>query len=486
MAWEPQLGPQTSAITANWCDELFFGGQRGGGKSDFQLGYQEDGALEYGQGWRGIMFRKSYPELEELQARAMEIFPGEGATYKSQPSGTHPFSNCWYWPNGATVQMRYIEHERDYGRYHGRQFTGISFDEVTEYASPVGLFKMLSCLRSASGVPCTVRLTGNPGGVGHAWVKQRYIDSGPPMLPYHDAETGLTRMFIPSRTEDNAILLRMDPDYKQRILAATQGNEALREAWLNGNWDIVAGAFFTEWAPSRHVTKPFEIPAQWGRFVSGDWGSARPFAFIWWAVVSDDHRIPDGRTLPRGALVAYREHYGCANDTYGNPIYNTGVKLPAEQVGRDLVSRSGADTMGVGVLDPACFASDGGPSIAERLHIGTDHKLLFRPADNTRIARRGALGGWDTVRSRLVGEAEERPMIVFFNSCAHSVRTLPIMQHDEKNIEDLNSDGEDHAVDAVRYACNSRPWAKPSEIKPAARFPQQMTINEIIKMHARN
>jgi hypothetical protein len=114
MVWEPQSGPQSSALLADWCDELFYGGERGGGKSDFQLGYQEDGALKDKGYHRGIMFRKTTPELEELQARACQIFPSSGAVYKTQPSADYPFSNCWYWPNGATTKMRYIEHARDY------------------------------------------------------------------------------------------------------------------------------------------------------------------------------------------------------------------------------------------------------------------------------------------------------------------------------------------------------------------------------------
>ena len=120
--WIPQRGPQLAALEAGWCDELFYGGSRGGGKSDFQLGYQEHGALTYADGHRGIMFRKTYPELEELQARALELFPKEGAVYKVQNSADYPFSNCWYWPSGATVKMRYIEREADYGRYHGHQY----------------------------------------------------------------------------------------------------------------------------------------------------------------------------------------------------------------------------------------------------------------------------------------------------------------------------------------------------------------------------
>ncbi len=294
MVWDAQAGNQSSAIAADWCDELFYAGERGGGKSDFQLGYQEDGALRYGKHSRGVMFRKTYAELEELQARAMEIFPASGAVYKSQPSAEYPFSNSWYWPSGASLKMRFIEHERDYGRYHGHQYCRISFDEVTEYATPSGLLKMLSTLRSPYGIPCTMRGTGNPGGVGHGWVKERYVRHGA-FRPFTDPDTGFTRMFIPSKTADNTILLLNDPDYRNRIKAATGGNEALRKAWLEGDWDIVAGAFFDCWSRARHIVRPFEIPRHWLKFRSGDWGSARPFSFGWWAVVSDDHRTDEDR-----------------------------------------------------------------------------------------------------------------------------------------------------------------------------------------------
>lgn len=475
MAWEPQPGPQSSALLADWCDELFYGGERGGGKSDFQIGYQEDGAGQYGPHWRGIMFRKTYPELEELQARAAEVFPGTGAVYKTQPSADYPYSNCWYWPSGASVKMRYIEHERDYGRYHGHQYTGISFDEVTEYATPSGLLKMLSTLRSPHGVPCTVRLTGNPGGIGHAWVKQRYIDVAPPMTPYKDPDTGFTRMFVPSRTTDNQILLQNDPEYRNRIKAATGGNEALRKAWLEGDWNVVAGAFFAEWSTARHVVRPFAVPQEWTRFISGDWGSARPFSFGWWAVVSDDYRTEEGLTLPRGCLVRYREWYGMAKDAHGQPLYNVGLKMDASLVGDEIRARGSKDPrLNVGVLDPAAFASDGGPSIAERLG------LNLRRADNARVSQRGALGGWDQMRERLVGEDIDRPMIVCFSTCVDSIRTIPALQHDQDRLEDVNTDGEDHAGDDWRYACMSRPWARPVPSNIPPKFPTQLTISQLV------
>ena len=443
--WNPQPGPQTSALLADWVDELFYGGERGGGKSDFQLGFQEDGALRYKEHWRGIMFRKTYAELEELQSRAIEIFTASGATYKSNPSATFPYSNSWYWPNGATVKMRYIENERDYGRYHGHQYSGISADECTEYASPGGLLKMVSTLRSAAGVPCTMRLTGNPGGIGHVWVKQRYIDPVPPYTPYTDPDTGFTRMFIPSKTEDNQILLSNDPHYRNRIKASTGGNEALRKAWLEGDWNIVAGAFFDVWDSSRHVCKPFDIPSDWPKFKSMDWGSAKPFSVGWWAIVRDDYPLESGITLPRGCLVRYREWYGMARDQFGNPKYNTGVKMTAEAVGAEIAHLERNDgQMNLGVIDPAAFSQDGGPSIVERMNSNPQ----WRKADNSRVPKRGSMGGWDQMRSRLIGEAPDRPMVVCFNTCTDSIRTIPSMQHDKDRIEDVDTNGEDHCFAA--------------------------------------
>jgi hypothetical protein len=438
MTWIPQKGPQLAALDADWCDELFYGGERGGGKSDFQLGYQEDAALRYEGKSAGIMFRKTYTELEELQMRAMQIFPASGAEYKSNPSKEFPFSSCWYWPNGATVKMRYIENEKDYGRYHGHQYSHQSFDEVTEYASPAGLLKMLSCLRNAHGVPCSVRCTGNPGGVGHSWVKSRYIDVAPPMTPFTDPDTGFVRMFVPSKLSDNQVLLSNDPKYANRILAATAGNEVLRKAWLEGAWDIVAGAFFSSWDGKAHVVQPCELPAHWTRFRSFDWGSAKPFSVGWWAVSDGElHQFP------RGAIIRYREWYGMETP-------NVGLKMSAEAVAAGIKRREENDRIAYGVADPAIFAEDGGPSIAQSM----SPTVYWRPADNKRQP------GWAQLNSRLIG-IDGKPMIYFFNTCIDAIRTLPVQQHDKHKIEDIDTNGEDHCADEVRYACMSRPWVAP-------------------------
>lgn len=450
MVWNPQKGNQTSAFLADWCDVLLFGGERGGGKSDFQLGYQEDAALRYGGKSRGIMFRKTYGELEELQARAKEIFEPSGGVYKTHASADYSSSNCWYFPNGATIKMRYIESPKDYERYHGHQYSHVSLDEVGEYINPMPLDKMISTMRSAHGVPCSMRLTANPGGVGNSWLRSRFIDVAPPYAPWIDKDDGLTYMHIPSKTDDNQVMLSSDPRYKNRLLAATKGNEELRKAWMLGRWDIVAGAFFSQFDREQHVIKPFHIPAHWTRIRAFDWGRASPFACVWAAVSDGEATIEhngNDLTIPRGALVFYREWYGMKPN---KP--NVGLLMNDADVAHGIVKRSRGEKFATenSVADPSIFNVVTGESISE---IYRKNGVTFIKADNSRIS------GWAQLHLRLAGtdESEGHPMIYFFDTMRETIRTLPLLQHDDTNIEDLDTDQEDHAADAVRYACMTRP-----------------------------
>lgn len=170
--------------------------------------------------------------------------------------------------------------------------------------------------------------------------------------------------------------------------------------------------------------------------------------------------------MPRGALVRYREWYGWN----GKP--NEGLKLTAEEVGQGILERDLDDKIapGASVLDPSAFANDGGPSIAERIYSATGNKVQFRRADNRRIAKLGAMGGWDQLRARLKGE-DGRPMIYFMDCCEHAIRTIPTLQHDKLRPEDVDTEAEDHAADDVRYACMSRPYLPTNVPKPEPKFP---------------
>jgi hypothetical protein len=423
---------------------LFFGGARGGGKSDYLLGDFLKDVQTYGAAWRGLLLRRTYPELQEIIVRSREIFPASGATWREADKE-------WHWSNGAYLRLRYLERSADASRYQGHQYTWIGWDELPQWPNDEPFRMLFACLRSAAAVPTKrVRGAGNPGGPGHQWVKARYIDPAPSgYTPLADGLAPWERMFIPSRVQDNAILLSADPTYVARLKGS--GSPELVKAWLEGDWTIVAGAFFPEWSAASHVVQPMALPSSWARFRALDWGSARPFSVLWFAV--SDGALPQ---FPRGALVVYREWYGST----GEP--NVGLRLTAEEVARGIAEREARDpvppeTRMGGVADPSMFSSDGGPSIAERMR--TEARIIQRPADNARVARVGAMGGWDQVRARLKGDGE-RPGLFVFAACAHLIRTLPALQHDQHRPEDVDTEGEDHAADALRYGCMARPYVR--------------------------
>jgi hypothetical protein len=288
--------------------------------------------------------------------------------------------------------------------------------------------------------------------VGHHWIKSKFIDhSRLGFSPFKDPDTGGDVMFIPSRLTDNAILMQNDPEYVGRLKGL--GSPALVKAWLEGDWDVIAGAFFPEFGP-QHIVRPHALPEDWTRFRAMDWGSTKPFCVGWYAI--SDGSIP---AYPRGALVKYREWYGST----GEP--NVGLKLTAEEVGEGIVERERGDLISYGVIDPAAHNHDGGPSIAERILKGSGGKVAFGRADNSRVGPRGAMGGWDQLRARLKGE-DGRPMLYFFDTCRDSIRTIPALPHDENKPEDVDTKAEDHAGDETRYAVMSRPYVREAAPPP--------------------
>ena len=316
-------------------------------------------------------------------------------------------------------------------------------------------------------------LTANPGGPGHTWIKARYIDPAPMGFEILSRPLGNGAkhryVFIPSKVENNRILLEHDPQYINRLHLV--GSKELVKAWLEGDWNVVQGAFFDQWQTKRHVVEPFSIPGQWVRIRSMDWGYAKPFSVGWWAVVADTMVTNGGQTIPRGCMVRYREWYGAT-------AANIGLRLDAEDVAKGIAFRDCGEQIAAAVLDPSAFAMNGGPSIAERM--ATSHKVRFRPADNTRVSARGAMSGWDAMRGRLAGDDDGNPMLVVFSTCKDFIRTIPVLQHDPLRAEDLDTDGEDHVADETRYACLSRPWIR--AVKPPPQPIQGMeaiTLNEL-------
>ena len=441
IAWEPQKGPQSAFIDCP-IFECFFGGARGGGKTDAVLGDWALHADEYRADAIGLMIRRTRIELLETFERARIVYTKLGAQLTNNPMRATM-------PNGARLTFAYLERDADAEQYQGHSYTRVYIEECGNFPSPVPIMKLMATLRSGAGVPVAMRLTGNPGGPGHQWVRARYIDPAPMGWKVLTDGSGLERIYIPSRVTDNVYL---GADYVQRLRAS--GSPELVRAWLEGDWSVVSGAFFPEFEMSRHVIAPRALPDHWPRFRSFDWGSARPFACHWWAV--SDGSVPG---IARGCLVNYREWYGMKPN---EP--NVGLRMTAEAIAAGIKSREAEDPQPViGVADPAMFAEDGGPSIAHRMMGGG---VIFRPADNKRVAGRGAMGGWDQVRARLDGDADGKPMLLLFSTSRDLIRTLPSLQHDDARPEDVDSDMEDHAPDSCRYACMSRPFVRDLAPKP--------------------
>jgi len=466
--WEPQPGPQTDLLECP-VFEVFYGGARGGGKTESSIGDWLQHSSLYGEHAIGIFVRRKLTQLSEVIARTKQLFPLLGAKYNEQ-------QKTWSMANGARLKFVYLERDSDAEEYQGHSYTRIYVEELTNFPLPGPIDKLRATLRSGAGVPVGMRLTGNPGGPGHNWVKARYIDPAPQGFQIIREMTelvfegqrqmvSLDRVFIPSKLGDNALLMRNDPTYILRLRQS--GSEALVKAWLEGDWSIVDGAFFDEWDEAKHVLPSRvwlpRIPQSALCFRAFDWGSAKPFSVGWYA-------LSDGTWgLPKNALLKFAEWYGACGP-------NKGLKMTADLVAQGILEREKKfrHRVSYGVADPSIFIRDGGPSIAESMIV---KGVNWRRADNKRKA------GAEAMRQRLVG-ADGLPALYFLDCCDDSIRTIPTLQHDDTDPEVVDTEAEDHAYDETRYACMSRPWL-PAVQKPQGsglpKLPSELTINELVE-----
>ena len=457
VAWAPQAGPQKALVDCP-VPEVLFGGSRGGGKTSGVLGKYLIKAQN--KHFNAVFFRRELPSLDDAIEESKGIYSKVGAQWNEQ-------RKQWRFPNGARLRFRPLEGVKDADKYQGQNISDACVEEAGTFPDPRPIDRLQGVLRSAHGLPTQLILTGNPGGVGQQWLKARYVDPCPQGMKVceRDVGRGYKRkfVFIPSKIQDNRILLENDPTYIDRLHLV--GSDALVKAWLEGDWNAVQGAFFDCWNEN-HIIRPIPIPAYWLRFRSFDWGSASPFSVGWWAV-SDGSEV-DGQLYPKNSLIRYREWYGAKEP-------NVGLKLRNEDIAKGIRSREN-EKITYGVADTSIFISQGGPSIAEQMG---KEGVIWRKADNRRVGKNGAMSGWAELRSRMIG-TDGRPMIYTFENCIDSIRTIPTLPHDDVRVEDLDTSAEDHAADEWRYACMSRPWAKKKKNDPT-RITKPETFDEMLK-----
>ena len=442
IAFEAMPGTPQEMMIACPFEDLLFGGARGGGKTYGMLGDWISHADLYGENAFGVFFRKTYPELEQVQIYAEKIFPLVGAKYHAGP-------RTWVFPNGAKLKMRYLERDKDADRYQGHEYTWICFEEIVNWASPKPIDKLRACLRSGAGVPCYFRATGNPGGIGHNWVKARYVDPAPPRTPFYDTETETMRIYIPATLDDNTRLAENDPHYWKRIHASANGDEQLLKAWRFGDWDIVAGGMLDDiWKREVHVIAPFQIPRSWYIDRTFDWGSSSPFSVMWWAE-SDGTLAPNGIYYPRGTMFAIDEWYGWS----GKP--NEGNKMLAHEIADGIIEREAEGLLkylivSPGAADTQIWQSD--PIVG----ISTADEMAERGVDWTKADKSpgSRKQGWLRLRRFLKAAKEnqkEEAGLYIFSNCTQWIRTVPVLPRYEKDRDDVDPKAEDHAGDSTRY-----------------------------------
>jgi len=421
--FQPNDGPQTEFLAAME-QEVFYGGARGGGKSYAML----VDPLRYchKQHHRALLLRRSMPELRDLISHSQRLYTRAfpGAKWREQEKE-------WRFPSGARIEFGYAENLTDVLRYQGQSYTWIGIDELPQYPTPDIYNFLRSSLRSVDPeVPVFIRATGNPGNVGSTWVKNMFVDPATPNTPFTmDIETpvgikSITRRFIPAKLQDNPYLMQTD-DY---MIMLSSLPDIQKKQFLEGDWEAFEGSAFPEFNRAVHVIEPFEIPNNWVRFRSADWGYSSPACCLWFAIDFDNY------------LYVYRELYT--------------QKVTADIFARQVLQQEYGEYMKYGVLDSSTWAKRGdvGPSIAETM---IQEGCKWRPSDRSPRSR---INGKLEVHKRLYVDPDiQYPGMFIFSNCTNLIRTLPLLPTDKNNPEDVDTNAEDHAYDALRYACMSRP-----------------------------
>ena len=413
---EVSITKKQQAFIDSQAFETLFGGAAGGGKSYGQL---IDGllyALKYPKS-KQIIFRSTFADLEKSLIRtSMDLYPLSIADYNSS-------KHTWKFKNGSIVDFGYIQYEKDVYQYQSAEYDVIRFDELTHFTEFMYTY-MISRCRGANPYPKCIKSSTNPGGVGHNWVKERFIDIGAPNVIHTcKLETGetTTRIFIPSLVQDNKFMLTYDPDYIKRLDALP---EKERRALKYGDWDIFDGQFFTEFKRDIHVIEPFEIPKDWYIYFVMDYGLDK-LAGYWIGVDYNNNAYVFREVYESNLLVSQARDK--IKEMTNEPIY---LYLAPP----DLWNRH----------------KETGKSTADIFEEGD---ITLYKTNNDRIQ------GWLQMKEWLKPYKDEQGCMTarlkIFNTCKNLIRCLPQVQHDEKRVGDIANEPQEltHSVDAIRGFC---------------------------------
>lgn len=476
--WRPHPGPQTLSLTCPLF-ELLVGGAKGGGKSDTFPSKALAHIKMYGAEAKVLVLRQTFKELRDIMRKFYARCRLAGGKYVAS-------DKMWVFPNGGIIEFGHTADGVD--PYWGREFTLVMIDELTRaIESEEDYILLLAGLRSTHpGLKLQAFLASNPGGVGHGWVRERFLRT-----PYGQGvlgPTGLPRIFIPSRLKDNPSLA--NSTYERQIMSL---GERDRAAYYDGDWDAYDGSVFTLTPGVQTITwDQFErefgckgIPAHWNIYRCMDWGYARPFAVIWVAV------------SPERKAIAFREWYGVDKDDRGQTRPNVGLFLPPSQVAAGIRAveseaqwKVKQGWAGKDLFDAGDGSTSAGVARVEHFLAEGIHFDPWASGKGSRKAKLSALTEWLHSDVPTDGSAQlgsDLRLIVDpydAHSCHHTVRTLGLLQFDmAKGGEDVETDGEDHLYDALSAFCLMRPWAGQVLARPSD-LHESLQINKAYETEA--
>lgn len=446
---------QQRALVTPAC-EILYGGAAGGGKSYLARVASIVYSLEV-PGLITYLFRRTFKEV-----LANHVYTPGGYLEMLKDlieSGDCVFSKSDYsftFYNGSRIQLAHSQYESDIYTHQGAQIGFLIVDEATHFTADMIRF-IRSRVRLGSmivppnwlGLFPRIMYTANPGGVGHHYFKSNFVDFGHGhVFKAPEDEGSMKREYIPARLTDNKVLMLNDPEYHQRLKG--MGDTATVQAMLEGDWEsLSSGGFADVWRGKYHVVKPFEIPSTWVIDRGYDYGSANPAAACWFAE-SDGEDFIDGdgnlAWVPKGSIFQISEVY------FANKRHE-GLRLTATAQAQRIKQHEQDEgiwgRVKPGPADNSIFSSEPGhATVAKDMELEGIKFTRSNKAPGSRVQ------GVELLRGRLEASTKrpmENPGFFVFSTCFHTIRTLPNLENDEKNTEDIDSHGEDHLYDVIRY-----------------------------------
>jgi hypothetical protein len=418
--------------------DVFVGGGRGGGKSYGLALISLRHAEQYGRHARILYLRRSYRGLADFELLTRDLFAtiyGMGARYNAA-------EHVWKLPGGGYLELGQLETPGDYSKYQGRSFTLLMVDEAGQYAEPLLLDHLRSNLRGPKDVPTRMLVAANPGGVGHHWLACRYVFRAAPWTIFHEEASGRQWVYAPSTFRENDFIDR--EQYLAQLEAACPDDAELLRAWTDGDWAVNRGAYFAAvLEESRVALDPWEwIPDGWATYLAHDFGSSAP-SVTYVVAVSPGEEL-GGRYFPRNSLLLVDELAAVKRGQL-----NSGLGWTTQQISEAIRAMCSKWRIApAGVADDSIFAATGHQtgSLADEFRT---HGVYF-----SRAKKGGRVAGWQVMRRLLANAGKaDRAGLYVSRACEYFWATVPYLARDDRRIEDVDSDGPDHAADAARYAC---------------------------------